>query len=113
MLKYFSDSQIFINRKLKKIIKELSFDDFNLHSTLKMDSKKETEPLGEISIYEGLEKAKEIFKLSPLFYHKEIYMVLGSANSIDVGPIFELVSWFKEQNIRISIINVTCNTYLF
>lgn len=98
-LKMFSDSNVFLSSRIKKIIQEISFDDFNLHSTLRMSQVKESEPFGELSLYEGLRRAKEVFEIQPLYFNKEIYIILGSYNSVDSQPIYELVQWFVKQKI--------------
>lgn len=113
-LKNFKENFFKAKTVIKKMVKEnTDNEDFNLHATLKMTTIKENEPKGQISILNGLTMAKDLFSNSPLYYHKEVYLITSSVNSIDSDDFFNIIDWYKSQKIRISIISLSCNNFLY
>ena len=48
-----------------------------------------------------------------MYYHKEVYIIIGSVNTNDSKDLFELIKKFKEEQIRISIISLCGSTYIY
>ena len=100
--------------KLFSILKEhRNSEEFSLHNTLQMKTIGQNEPFGQISLLKGLQKAKSLFAGSPLYFHKEVYAVIGSSNTNDTEDIYSALDFFSRESIRVSIVSLNCSCYLF
>lgn len=113
-LNTFNDSVNAVRDRFDRILDEHRLNqEFNLHNTLQMKSVSGNEPLGQISLLKGLHKCQELFETSPLYFYKEVYIVLSSSNTNDNEDIFSSLEYFKANSIRISIISLNCTCFLY
>ena len=66
-----------------------------IHSVNEAISKK-LQPAGTISLQNGFKVASELLSDAPLYYIKEVLVILGSSNTKDPGDIFEIVKKMKD-----------------
>lgn len=114
VLNTFNESVNAVRDRFDRILDEHRMNqEFNLHNTLQMKSVSGNEPLGQISLLKALKKCQEMFETSPLYFYKEIYVVLSSSNTNDNEDIFTSLEYFRANGIRISIISLNCTCYLY
>ena len=113
-LKVFDESTDKLKKKISEIVTQYSdSQEFNLHNTLQMKTIGQDEPLGRISLLKGLNKCRELFLNSPMYYYKEVYTILSSSNTKDKSDIFVALDYFTKYKIRISILSLNCSLYLY
>lgn len=114
VLNTFNDSVNAVRDRFDKILDEnRTSQEFNLHNTLQMKTISSNEPLGQISLLKALKKCQELYETSPLYFYKEIYIVLSSSNTNDNEDIYECLEYFRSNSVRISIISLNCTCYLY
>lgn len=100
--------------EIEKHLKNARSDDrFNFHSSLLIKKVTDFDPVGQISLYNGLQVARGIFEKTPMYYHREIVLVLSSTGTNDAKDIYELLEDLVNLKVKINIISMSGTNYLF
>lgn len=68
---------------------------------------KDHEPTGTISLENGLKVANGWLKDTPLYYSKQILVIMGSSASRDPGDIFEVIESLQKSYINTNFLSLT------
>jgi len=93
-------------------LNDKSSREFNLHSTLQIKAVDEKEPFGQISLFNGFERARKLFQTTPLYFHKEIYLLLGSSGTNDHTDPLQPVLDLAKDGTRINIISMNGRAFI-
>jgi len=93
-------------------INDKSSREFNLHSTLQIKAVDEKEPFGQISLYNGFERARKLFQTTPLYFHKEVHLILGSSGTNDHSDPLQPVLELARDGTRVHVISMNGRAFI-